>query len=71
MKAIVKLVVTRPRHALILFGHWLLHAFGIIALTRLQSPAFHASLLALIPFPAVFYIITVSFTNPDNLQRVQ
>lgn len=70
MVKLVKLCATKPRHAIILFGHWLLHAYGIIALTRLETPWFHASLLALIPSPAIFYILTVSFTNPDKLNRV-
>ena len=70
MSELIKLCFTHPRHALILFGHWLLHAYGIVALTRMESPTFHASLIALIPFPAIFYILTVSFTDPDNLDTV-
>ena len=70
MSELIKLCFTHPRHTLILFGHWLLHAYGIISLTRMESPTFHASLIALIPFPAIFYILTVSFTDPNNLDSV-
>lgn len=71
MIQLVKLCVTQPRHAVILLCHWLLHAYGIIALTRLETPSFHAALLALIPSPAIFYVLTASFTNPDKLLHVR
>lgn len=66
----IKLCFTSARHAVILFGHWLLHAYGIVALTRMDTPIVNASLIALIPFPAIFYILTVSFTDPSNLDSV-
>lgn len=70
MHKLVKKCLTSPRHIIILVGHWLLHAYGIIALTRMEEPGFHAPFIALVPFPAIFYILTVHFTNPDNLDRV-
>lgn len=42
-------------------GHWLLLAYGIVALHQ------HLAFLAFVPFPAVFYIVTVKFTNPGEL----
>jgi hypothetical protein len=71
MVRLVKRCVTNPRHLVILLCHWLFHAYGIISLTRLETPKFHASLIALVPSPAVFYILTVSFTNPDKLERAR
>jgi len=53
-----------------MLGHWLLHAFSIIALTQLRDPVVHASLLCLVPFPAIFYILTVKFTDPTGLELV-
>ncbi|XP_071079566.1 JNK1/MAPK8-associated membrane protein-like [Haliotis cracherodii] len=60
---------TNGRNATILIGHWLLHAYGIISLTLLKQPGFQAPLIALVPFPAIFYVLTVRFSNPDNLGR--
>ncbi len=67
MKYLVKENFTDPRNLMILLGHWVLHGYGIIAITQLSSPAFHASLLLLIPFPTAFYLLTVKFTNPVEL----
>lgn len=43
-----------------LVGHWLVLAYGIIALQ------YHISLLLYVPLPALFYVITVKFTDPDE-----
>ena len=59
--------VSDLRNVLILLGHWALHAYGIIALTQLTDPVFHISLMALVPLPAVFYILTARFTDPNKL----
>lgn len=55
------------RNIVILFGHWALHAYGIIAITQLARPALHASLIILVPLPALFYIFTARFTDPSKL----
>lgn len=67
IKELIKENFTSCRNLTILIGHWLLHTYGIIALTELKNPTFHASFIALVPFPALFYILTVKFTNPDYL----
>lgn len=59
--------VTNKRNIAIILGHWLLHAYAIIALTQLKKPAINASLLALVPLPAIFYIITAPFSDPGKL----
>lgn len=41
-------------------GHWLVLAYGIIALQ------YHISLLLYVPLPALFYVITVKFTDPEE-----
>lgn len=41
-------------------GHWLLLAYGIVSLDQ------HLAFLAFVPFPAIFYIITVKFTDPGE-----
>ena len=68
--ALLKAHVTSVRNVVVMLGHWLLHALSVIALTQLRRPAVHASLLALVPFPAIFYILTVKFTDPTALDRV-
>lgn len=55
------------RNIVILLGHWALHAYGIIAITQLTRPAIHASLIVLVPLPALFYILTARFTDPNKL----
>ena len=65
-----KMHVTSIRNVVIMFGHWLLHAFSIIALTQLRNPVVHTSLLSLVPFPAIFYMLTVKFTDPSGLDLV-
>ncbi|KAL3874476.1 hypothetical protein ACJMK2_037490 [Sinanodonta woodiana] len=62
--------LTNVRNLTVLAGHWLLHAYGIVSLTELTEPSFHGPLIALVPFPVIFYILTVRFTDPDNLDRV-
>lgn len=42
-------------------GHWLLLAYGIVALHQ------HLAFLAFVPLPAIFYIVTVKFTNPGEM----
>ncbi|XP_041351436.1 JNK1/MAPK8-associated membrane protein-like [Gigantopelta aegis] len=61
---------TSVRNLTILVGHWILHAYGIISLTELKNPSFELPLLALVPFPALFYVLTVRCSNPDELDHV-
>ncbi len=53
------------RSAVILFGHWLLHAFGILSIT-LSHSGVSLPMLALVPVPSVFYILTARFSDPVN-----
>jgi hypothetical protein len=55
------------RNAVIILCHWIIHAYGIISLTELKNPIIHGSLLALVPFPTLFYIITAKYTDPNKL----
>ncbi|KAK4311663.1 hypothetical protein Pmani_016861 [Petrolisthes manimaculis] len=55
------------RNLVILLGHWGLHAYGIVAITQLTEGVLHASLCALVPLPACFYILTSRFTDPANI----
>ncbi|XP_019647655.1 PREDICTED: JNK1/MAPK8-associated membrane protein-like isoform X2 [Branchiostoma belcheri] len=64
----VRQIVSSKRNILILCGHWIVHAFGIIAITGLKEPAVHGPLLSLTPTPAIFYLLTVKFTEPSKFQ---
>ncbi|XP_064600207.1 JNK1/MAPK8-associated membrane protein-like [Liolophura sinensis] len=70
IKDILHDIVKSPRNLTILLGHWMLHAFGIVAVTELRDPGFHSLFIMLVPFPALFYILTVRFTDPDHLDTV-
>lgn len=56
------------KNIVILLGHWCLHAYGIISITQLTNPTLHASLILLVPLPALFYIFTARFTDPNKFQ---
>ena len=44
-----------------------LSAFGIVAITQIRTPGVALlPTLALVPVPALFYIATVRFSNPEN-----
>lgn len=55
------------RNVAVILGHWILHAYCIVAITQLSNPTFHAPLIALVPLPTLFYIVTVNFTDPEKL----
>ncbi|UYV82964.1 K02A2.6-like [Cordylochernes scorpioides] len=61
IKSLVKQSVEDPRNFIIILIHWLLHGYGIGALT--QHPALHA----LVPLPTIFYILTSRYTDPTKL----
>lgn len=54
-------VVTSNNFPFVIVGHWLLLAYGIISLNQ------HLAFLAFVPFPAIFYIFTVKFTDPGEV----
>ncbi|XP_070577510.1 JNK1/MAPK8-associated membrane protein-like [Ptychodera flava] len=64
----IKDLVKRPGHIVILLGHWAAHAYGIISITQLENIVLHLALLALVPVPALFYLMTVRFTDPTKVQ---
>lgn len=67
MPGLLKGCVRDVRNLVILLGHWGLHAYGIIAITQLKEGVLHGSLCALVPLPALFYILTSRFTDPTNI----
>ncbi|XP_060534645.1 JNK1/MAPK8-associated membrane protein isoform X2 [Cylas formicarius] len=47
--------------------HWCLHAYGIISITQLTEPLVHSLMVLLVPVPALFYILTARFTDPNKI----
>ncbi|XP_037084741.1 JNK1/MAPK8-associated membrane protein-like [Pollicipes pollicipes] len=66
MSYLLRSTVSELRNTVIVLGHWLLHAYGIIAVTQLTRPLLHSLMLLLVPFPTIFYIVTVRFTDPTR-----
>lgn len=57
--------LTNVRNLIILLGHWLVHAYGIISLTGFKELWY----LTLVPAPALFYILTAQFTDPMKIHN--
>ena len=57
------------RNATILAGHWLLHVLGLIALTHMRNTVHDLLLLAYVPVPTAFYILTAKYSDPAKIQR--
>ncbi|KAI1302411.1 JNK1/MAPK8-associated membrane protein [Halotydeus destructor] len=55
------------RSIVILIGHWLLHAFGLVALTQMKDATVYLPLVFAVPCPTLFYILTSRFTDPSKL----
>lgn len=68
MVSLIKTTFSDSRNIIILLGHWCLHAYGIISITQLTNPTLHVSLILLVPIPALFYICTSKFTDPNRFQ---
>ena len=70
-RALLMGCIKEARSAVILVGHWLLHAFGILAIMQPRHPqadlnATYFPTLIMVPIPALFYIFTVRFSDPEN-----
>ena len=70
-KALLIGCVKESRSAVILVGHWLLHAFGMIAIMQPRHPpaeleTSYFPTLVMVPIPALFYVFTVRFSDPEN-----
>lgn len=64
-KALLLSSVWEMKNVVIISVHWLLLAFGISSLN------YHYALLCLVPFPSLFYILTVRFTDPGEFREIE
>uniref|UniRef100_A0A6M2DWC6 Putative jnk1/mapk8-associated membrane protein n=1 Tax=Xenopsylla cheopis TaxID=163159 RepID=A0A6M2DWC6_XENCH len=69
MKDLVRSSVADLRNAIIIMGHWIVLAYGIIALTVDKGMPHPFILLTLVPLPTVFYILTSRFTDPNKIHN--
>lgn len=60
-------LLVRKKRLIVLFSHWLLHAYGIISISRADKLEQDLPLLALVPTPALFYLFTAKFTEPSRV----
>ncbi|EFN88681.1 JNK1/MAPK8-associated membrane protein [Harpegnathos saltator] len=67
MKSLLLSSVSDIKNVIVILGHWLLHAYGVMAIATLRGINIHPAMLALVPLPALFYIITARFTDPHKL----
>lgn len=67
IKALLRNSVSDVKNVMCILGHWLLHGYGMIALATLREISIHPWMLILVPLPAIFYILTVRFTDPHKL----
>ncbi|XP_043553721.1 JNK1/MAPK8-associated membrane protein isoform X1 [Chiloscyllium plagiosum] len=60
-------LITKKKRLVVLFSHWMLHAYGIISISRLDKLDQDLPLLALVPTPALFYLLTAKYTEPSRI----
>ncbi|XP_074677004.1 JNK1/MAPK8-associated membrane protein isoform X2 [Strix aluco] len=60
-------LLVRKKRLVVLFSHWLLHAYGIISISKLDKLEQDLPLLALVPAPALFYLVTAKYTEPSRI----
>ncbi|XP_061468427.1 JNK1/MAPK8-associated membrane protein isoform X3 [Rhineura floridana] len=60
-------LLVRKKRLIVLFSHWLLHAYGIISISKLNNVYQDLPLLALVPAPALFYLLTAKYTEPSQI----
>ncbi|KAJ3608927.1 hypothetical protein NHX12_023455 [Muraenolepis orangiensis] len=63
----LKNLLAKKKRLVVLFSHWVVHAYGIISISRLDRLEQDLPLLALVPGPALFYLITARFTEPTRI----
>lgn len=63
MKALFLSSITETKNSIIIVGHWLILAYGIMSFA-----VSNIILLVMVPLPALFYIFTVKFTDPSEFR---
>lgn len=69
MKSLLLNSILDIKSIVVILGHWLLYGYGIMAVATLRELSMHFAMLALVPLPAIFYILTARFTDPHKLNN--
>ncbi|XP_017793682.1 PREDICTED: JNK1/MAPK8-associated membrane protein [Habropoda laboriosa] len=67
MKALLLSCVSDMKNAIVILGHWLFYGYGLMAAATFRGLGIHPAMLTLVPLPALFYILTAKFTDPQKL----
>ncbi|XP_017883066.1 JNK1/MAPK8-associated membrane protein [Ceratina calcarata] len=67
VKALLLSCVSDMKNAIVLLGHWFFYGYGLVAAATFRGFCIHPAMLALVPLPALFYILTARFTDPHKL----
>ncbi|KAG8561107.1 hypothetical protein GDO81_015250 [Engystomops pustulosus] len=62
-------LLVKKKRLVVLFSHWLVHAYGIISISRMDKLERDLPLLALVPGPTLFYLLTAKFTDPSRIRQ--
>ncbi|CAH2328752.1 JNK1 MAPK8-associated membrane isoform X1 [Pelobates cultripes] len=60
-------LLVKKKRLVVLLSHWLIHAYGIISISKVEKLERDLPLLALIPGPTLFYLLTAKFTDPTRI----
>ncbi|XP_063296424.1 JNK1/MAPK8-associated membrane protein [Pelobates fuscus] len=60
-------LLVKKKRLVVLLSHWLIHAYGIISISKVEKLERDLPLLALIPGPTLFYLLTAKFTDPSRI----
>ena len=67
--ALFKNSINDARNATIILGHWLLHVLGLVALTHMKNLVRDLLLIACVPLPTLFYILSSKYSDPAKINR--
>lgn len=65
-RALLYETVSCIHNLVVVIGHWVLHGFGLVALTLWLQPESLAVILTLVPLPTFLYIVLSRFTDPGK-----
>nr|CAG4649601.1 EOG090X0BGA [Scapholeberis mucronata]SVE93820.1 EOG090X0BGA [Scapholeberis mucronata] len=65
-RALLYDTVSCVHNLVVVIGHWVLHGFGLVALTLWLQPELLAAVLTLVPLPTLLYIVLCRFTDPGK-----
>nr|CAG4635001.1 EOG090X0BGA [Alona affinis] len=65
-RVLLQETVSSFHNLIVVLGHWILHGFGLVALTMWLDAALLATILTLVPVPTFLYVVFARFTDPGK-----